>query len=413
MSGHASNVSAMQGDWDGQWICFDGDRTLLGGEHMGNAERRITTLDGNTERLRSAKRALIGLCLALVGALPARALAFDSSLFLGTYNLQLTLLIPEFPDPQVKLLKYVDDSPYGSGAEQPVYTVPEGHLVYFRCTTLVTGRSGATIHTAPKNVFLVHWFARIKPDPPESFVQVVDPEDVFSGTEHIAKHQPQRLQWRAHGGGDHQVVCKVTDPAGYAIQTAILRVKPLGKIQIGGAKTASVAHNLPVPNRIGQRMRPGTAQLPHAPTLAKSAWADLVITAATVKLSQHCAPNQPVLVARVTVRNVGKQLAPAKSGVGMVQARDTVTANWGNGTGTPALAPGKSKQLRFPIYYLRSNPAAMTGHHAFEFTVNGGHWVNEARTDNDRYGPVIVTIPAKFCAAGRTLKRVRPRAVIR
>ena len=381
---------------------------------MGNAERRITTLDGNTEHPRSAKRAVIGLCLALVGALPARALAFDSSLFLGTYDLQLTLSLPEFPDPQVKFLKYVDDSPYGSGSEQAVYTVPEGHVVNFSCTTFVQARSGATIHTAPKNVFLVHYSARIKPDPPESFIQVVDPEDVFGNVKHIAKRTPQRLEWRAHGGGDHQVICKVTDPPGLAIETAILRVKPLpkkGDIQIGKAKTANVAHNLPVPIRIGHRMQPGKAQLPNAPTLAKSAWADLVITAATVKVSQHCAPNQPVLQARVIVRNVGKQLAPAKSGIGMVQARDTVTANWGNGTGTPALAPGKSAQLQFPIYYLRSNPAVMTGHHAFEFTVNGGHWVNEARTDNDRFGPVIVTIPAKFCAAGRTLKRASPRAV--
>ncbi len=378
------------------------------------AERKLLPLARIIRRV-----AVVGLCVAGAALLSKQASAFDQGRFLEAYSARVSLIIyhDDIGDPAVKFAEYASVGPYG-GNTQPVYSVPEGHDVSFDCRMLVDAVAGMTASKAPKDVWKLLYSVRVEPDPAQPFYQIVDPADVFSNAQHHAKRALHFLKWRARGAGDHQVVCQVTDPAGLSIQTAILRVVPLpkvGNVHGGMANASNTPSELPTtnPGQIARPMQPiAKAQTPVTVIPpAKSGPADLVITAATVRLAEHCAPNQPVLLARVTVRNVGGQPAPAKSGVGMVQARDTVTANWGNGTGTPKLAPGKSAQLSFPIYYLIAHPAAMTGHHAFELTVNSGHWVNEAYTDNNRYGPVSVTIPAKFCAAGGTLKPAGPGAV--
>jgi CARDB len=124
---------------------------------------------------------------------------------------------------------------------------------------------------------------------------------------------------------------------------------------------------------------------------------DLVIRAAAIRPTGDCRPGAPVLNVTVRVENIGNAASAAKAHVGMVQARDTGGVNWGNGHGLPALAPGHTVSVTFPIYYLQSNPTYMQGPHAFKVTVNAGKWIQESNYANNDFGPVNITLPPGFC----------------
>lgn len=133
------------------------------------------------------------------------------------------------------------------------------------------------------------------------------------------------------------------------------------------------------------------------PVLKEGRLPDLVIRAASIRPARTCQSGAPVLYVTARVSNIGHGPSPAKLTVGMVQARDTDGVNWGNGHGLPALQPGQTTSVTFPIYYLQSNPAHMQGTHAFKLTVNAGKWVQESNVANNGFGPVKVTLPRGFC----------------
>jgi hypothetical protein len=123
---------------------------------------------------------------------------------------------------------------------------------------------------------------------------------------------------------------------------------------------------------------------------------DLVIQGVNFYPQKPCRPGAPALQVDVTVQNIGKAASHAVSNAGMVQARDTVGKNWGNGHSLPALAPGQSTVVHIPVYYLQGDPGYMLGFHRFKVTVNAGKWVMESNyNNNDRMAEV--TMPVGFC----------------
>ena len=115
-----------------------------------------------------------------------------------------------------------------------------------------------------------------------------------------------------------------------------------------------------------------------------------------------CRAGAPVLFVTARVQNIGHGPSAAKPSVGMVQARVTGGINWGNGHGLPALAPGATASVTFPIYYLQSNPGYMYGTHTFKLTVNAGKWFKESNYANNGFRPVKVTLPSNFCGGAKS-----------
>jgi len=125
---------------------------------------------------------------------------------------------------------------------------------------------------------------------------------------------------------------------------------------------------------------------------------DLVIVQADIDLADSCQPYHTILLVTAEVRNYGNAASPAQPSVGMVGALDAAGSGWGNGTGLPALAPGASHTVTFPIYYLISDPAYMEGYHEFTAEVNRGGWIAEADTGNNTFVPnLAVRIPEGYC----------------
>ncbi len=151
----------------------------------------------------------------------------------------------------------------------------------------------------------------------------------------------------------------------------------------------SSSHHLMVPQRI-------------VPVVKEARLPDLVIRTAAIHPAEVCRSGAPVLYVTARVVNIGRGASAAKPSVGMVQARNTGGVNWGNGHGLPALAPGASASVRFPIYYLQSNPGYMRGTHAFKLTVNAGRWVRESNYVNNGFRPVRVTLPRDFCGGAKS-----------
>jgi hypothetical protein len=112
---------------------------------------------------------------------------------------------------------------------------------------------------------------------------------------------------------------------------------------------------------------------------------DLVISEASLALGQICLPYHPILLATALVKNIGDAKSPERFDVGLVGAIED-SSGWGNGVGLPALAPGSTHRVEFPIYYLIDNPAHMDGRHAFPFRVNSGLWIEESNTGNNDFG---------------------------
>ncbi len=135
------------------------------------------------------------------------------------------------------------------------------------------------------------------------------------------------------------------------------------------------------------------------PIVKEARLPDLVIRSAVIRPAKVCRSGAPVLYVTARVVNIGRGASTAKPSVGMVQARNTGGVNWGNGHGLPALAPGASASVRFPVYYLQSNPGYMRGTHTFKLTVNAGKWLHESNYANNGFRPVRVTLPPGLCGA--------------
>jgi uncharacterized protein YkwD len=119
---------------------------------------------------------------------------------------------------------------------------------------------------------------------------------------------------------------------------------------------------------------------------------DLVVLKASLRAADQTGPGQPVLWVTATVKKIGGGASAAQPSVGMVQAIHADNCGWGNGTGLPALKPGASHTVKFPVYYLKSNPQHMVGTQKFLVRVNAGKWVVESNHANNNFGPLTVTI---------------------
>lgn len=168
---------------------------------------------------------------------------------------------------------------------------------------------------------------------------------------------------------------------------------------------------------MGITMMPADARTPHDTTLDKKGPStksrskmkrrlirrpggklpNLVVKKAKMTLARTCKPYRPVLYATAWVKNIGNATSPAKLSVGIVGAKDTDGSGWGNGKGTPAIAPGQMVKVTFPIYYLIANPGHMPGTHAFKFRLNSGKWITESNYSDNFFGPVSITVPRGHC----------------
>lgn len=123
---------------------------------------------------------------------------------------------------------------------------------------------------------------------------------------------------------------------------------------------------------------------------------DLSVESVTIELGRECRPSAPLFYVTVRIVNSGAAV-PARSAT-LVYAVAAGLESWGNGIGVPALESGVSETVRFPVYFLRARPQAMTGAHDFIVRVRGKAY-DESNTRNNRFGPVRVTIPPVLCEA--------------
>jgi len=184
----------------------------------------------------------------------------------------------------------------------------------------------------------------------------------------------------------------------------------LAKQRNAGASTRTNAviaapHVIAMPRHRPERLRvqvkkpkPGLMQR-IVPVVREARLPDLVIRTAAIHPAEVCRSGAPVLYVTARVVNIGRGASAVRPSVGMVQARNIGGVNWGNGHGLPALAPGASASVRFPIYYLKSNPGYMRGTHTFKLMVNAGKWIQESHYANNGFRPIRVTLPSGFCNA--------------
>ncbi|MBM9576044.1 CARDB domain protein [Leptospira sp. 201903070] len=127
---------------------------------------------------------------------------------------------------------------------------------------------------------------------------------------------------------------------------------------------------------------------------------DLTIINASISLSGECHPQAPVLLVTADIKNIGKTASEERLDVGMISAMhtDVRNVNWGNGAGIPAILPGQTIRVTFPIYYLMGNPSYMEGSHSFQLEVNRSHWIDDWNPNNNRYHVYPeITIPSGLC----------------
>jgi len=125
---------------------------------------------------------------------------------------------------------------------------------------------------------------------------------------------------------------------------------------------------------------------------------DLVIRSFGLKHWGECKAGRPVFTFQVTVANIGHAPSPAIPGKAMVQVKDQHHVNWGNGAVLGAIAPGGSRTVDVPVYYMQPDPAHMTAAapHPFRAFADPLHLVNESNEANNA-SRVINVDPRGVC----------------
>lgn len=129
--------------------------------------------------------------------------------------------------------------------------------------------------------------------------------------------------------------------------------------------------------------------------IAKQGKPDLMVRSFGLKRWGSCAPNNAVITFQVTVANVGTVASPAVTDYALVQVMDQ-HRNWGNGVMLGVIAPGATRTVEIPVYYLREDPAHMTGAapHPFMAKVDPGNRVDESNEGNNQSATINVGAPA-------------------
>lgn len=126
---------------------------------------------------------------------------------------------------------------------------------------------------------------------------------------------------------------------------------------------------------------------------------DLKITRVTWKLGADCRPHKPVITFAVTLKNRGTAATPNITNKALVQALDSRGTGWGNGAIVPPIAPGASKTVLIPVYYLKSNPAYMTSRvHKFRIKADPLKLVAEKNEANNGFR--LIPMSFRFVCPG-------------
>lgn len=135
---------------------------------------------------------------------------------------------------------------------------------------------------------------------------------------------------------------------------------------------------------------------------------DLVIQHAALKINPAYRPGAPLLIATLDVANVGKGIARFTPHQIYVKVSESVPGgtSWGATAAMPvqSLAPGAKRSLSLKIFPYKHffPPHGSCGKHSlFFFAVNPpgeGPPLRESHIDNNRIGPIAVTVPLKDCA---------------
>jgi hypothetical protein len=125
---------------------------------------------------------------------------------------------------------------------------------------------------------------------------------------------------------------------------------------------------------------------------------DLVIDRISFKVGEKCAPNYPLYIFEITVKNIGTAPSPSLPNKTLVQVMDMHGSGWGNGATLSSIPPGGTQTVLIPVYYFSENPSYMTNvvPHPFRAVVDPLHLIEEASKKNNT-SDVIYLDPGLIC----------------
>jgi subtilase family serine protease len=124
---------------------------------------------------------------------------------------------------------------------------------------------------------------------------------------------------------------------------------------------------------------------------------DLIIDRISFKVGEECAPNHPVYIFEVTVKNIGSAPSPSLPNKTLVQVMD-IGSRWGSGTTLNSLPPGATQTVFIPVYYFSEDPAHMTKvvPHPFRAVVDPFNLIEESNKKNNT-SDIIYLDPGLIC----------------
>ncbi len=124
---------------------------------------------------------------------------------------------------------------------------------------------------------------------------------------------------------------------------------------------------------------------------------DLIIDRISFKIGEKCAPNYPIYIFEVTVKNIGTAPSPSLPNATLVQVID-IGSRWGNGATLNSLPPGGTQTVFIPVYYFTEDPAHMTKvvPHPFRAVVDPFNLIEESNKKNNT-SDIIYLDPGLIC----------------
>jgi hypothetical protein len=124
---------------------------------------------------------------------------------------------------------------------------------------------------------------------------------------------------------------------------------------------------------------------------------DLVIDRISFKSGEKCAPNYPIYIFDVTVKNIGTAPSPSLPNKTLVQVMD-LGSRWGNVATLSPIPPGGTQTVSIPVYYFSEDPAHMTKvvPHPFRAVVDPFNLIEQASKKN-KASDIIYLDPGLIC----------------